>query len=97
MTRPIRLSPKQAEALRNRVRPMLHFLLKCKLRLEALNFDEKGALFQAVVKAHRAMHGLHVELIYMSCGLGVGEPTVNQPEPTSPKGQVPDSPKYPDS
>jgi hypothetical protein len=59
---------------------MLHFLLKCRRRLEALNFDEQSVVFQAVDKAHRGLHSLHVELIYMSCRHGVGESSADQPE-----------------
>jgi hypothetical protein len=60
------------------------FLLRCRRRLEALNFDQKGVIFQAVDKAHSAIHNLHVELIYMSCGRGVGEPSREQPETKPP-------------
>jgi hypothetical protein len=85
MDRP-RLSPKQAEALRMRIRPMLHFLLKCRRRLEALNFNDKSVIFQAVDKARSATCNLHVELIYISCARGVGKASGVQPEVKAPPG-----------
>jgi hypothetical protein len=78
--RPRHLKPKQAEALQNRIRPMLSFLHRCRRRLEALDFNQESELFQAVDKAHRAVHGLHVTLIYESCGRGVGEPSEDAPD-----------------
>ena len=77
MDRP-RLTTKQAEALRDRIRPMLLFLLKCRNRLDVLGFDQKGAVYQAIDKAHSAMHGLFVTLHYESCGRGVGRPSEEQ-------------------
>jgi len=71
MDRP-RLSTKQAEALRDRVRPMLHFLYRCRQRLDALGFDDKGVIYRAIDKAYCAIHELHMTLHYESCGRGVG-------------------------
>ena len=68
------LTTRQAEAFRQRVQPMLRFLLLCRKRLEAREFDQDGKLYQAVAKAHDAMLGLHMELHYEACGRGVGRP-----------------------
>ena len=83
MERP-RLTPKQAEALRDRVRPMLHFLHRCRRRVDALGFDEKGGIYQAIDKAYCAMHELHMKLHYESCGHGVGRAEEGQPGGTVP-------------
>jgi len=69
MERP-RLTTKQADALRDRIRPMLHFLHRCRRRLDALGFDEKGAIYRAIDKAYCAMHELHMTLHYESCDRG---------------------------
>jgi hypothetical protein len=79
MNRP-RLTPKQADALRDRIRPMLHFLFRCRRRLDALGFDEKSAIYQAIDKAYCAMHDLHMKLHYESCGHGVGKPPDERPD-----------------
>jgi hypothetical protein len=73
-----RLTTQQAEALRDRIRPMLHFLFRCRRRLDALGFDEKGAIYQAIDKAYCAMHDLHMKLHYESCGHGVGRANAEQ-------------------
>jgi hypothetical protein len=78
--RPRHLNRKQAEALQNRIRPMLSFLHRCRRRLEALDFQQECELFQSVDKAHRELHSLHVTLIYESCGRGVGEPREEEPD-----------------
>jgi hypothetical protein len=72
MERP-RLTTKQAEALRDRIRPMVSFLHRCLRRLDARGFDDKGVIYQAIDKAYCALHKLHIELHYESCGHGVGE------------------------
>lgn len=78
--RPRNLTRKQAEALQDRIRPMLSFLYRCRRRLEILDFREDSEIFQSVDKAHRALHSLHVTLIYESCGRGVGERSENPPD-----------------
>jgi hypothetical protein len=55
MDRP-RLTTKQAEAPRDRIRPMLHFLYLCRRRLDARGFDDKGLIYRAIDKAYCAMH-----------------------------------------
>jgi hypothetical protein len=87
MERP-RLTRKQAEALRDRIRPMLHFLHRCKRRLEALGFLEKSEIFQAVSKAHTAVHGLFMTAHYESCGSGVWKTSEEQLESTDQADQA---------
>ena len=56
------LTPAQADALRNRIQPMLEFILRCRHRLETLGFDPDGTIFQAVDKAYSAPDELRVTL-----------------------------------
>jgi hypothetical protein len=94
MERP-RLTTKQAEALRDRIRPMLHFLYKCRRRLDTLGFDAKGPVYQVIDKAYCAMHDLHMKLHYESCGRGVGRPSDEQSGFTPPTDQGQGSPNRP--
>jgi hypothetical protein len=87
MDRP-RLTAKQAEALRNRIRPMLHFLHRCRRRLDALGFDPKGPIYMAIDKAYCAMYSLHMTLHYESCCGGVGEPSKERSELRPPTDQA---------
>ena len=89
--KPVRLTTKQAEALRDRIRPMLHFLHRCRRRLDVLGFDEKGAIYQTIDKAYCAMHDLHMKLHYESCGHGVGKPGDDRPgvAPDTDQAQAP--------
>jgi hypothetical protein len=69
-----RLTREQAEAFRNKIRPILHFLLLCRRRMNTRGFDQNSRLYMLVDKAHSALQSLFVELHYISCGSGVGEP-----------------------
>jgi hypothetical protein len=73
------LTTKQAEALRDRIRPMLHFLHRCRRRLDTLGFDSRGPIYQVIDKAYCAMHDLHMKLHYESCGRGVGRASHERP------------------
>ena len=86
MERP-RLTTQQADALRDRIRPMLHFLYRCRRRLDALGFDEKGVVYRAIDKAYCAMHELHMTLHYESCGRGVGRESQEQAGRLPPAGE----------
>jgi hypothetical protein len=69
-----RLTRKQAESFRNKIPPMLHFLLLCRRRMDARGFDPNSRLYMLVDKAQSSLQSLFVELHYISCGSGVGEP-----------------------
>jgi hypothetical protein len=69
-----KLTQKQAEALVQRIRPMLCFLHACRKRLDTRRFDPKSTFYAAVAKAYDAVHALHVELHYMSVERGVAKP-----------------------
>jgi hypothetical protein len=90
-----RLTTKQAKALRDRIRPMLHFVLRCLRRLDALGFDRKGAIYQAVDQAYCALHELHIKLHYESCGHGVGGSSEERSGLTDPTDRVQDPPSHP--
>jgi hypothetical protein len=68
-----KLTQKQAEALVQRIRPMLCFLHACRKRLDTRGFDPKSTFYALVAKAYDAVHALHVELHYMSVERGVGK------------------------
>ena len=67
---------------------MLGFLYLCKRRLEAKGFEKHTKLYRLVDKAYDAMHGLHLELHYISCGRGVGRPSEDRPGLTLPTDQA---------
>jgi hypothetical protein len=54
---------------------MLRILLVCRRRMDARGFDPKSRLYMLVDKAHASLQSLFVELHYISCGSGVGEPS----------------------
>ncbi len=93
----VHLTPKQAAAFRDLVQPMLGFLYRCKRRLEAKAFDHNSKLFRVVDKAYDAMHSLHLELHYISCGRGVGRPNEDRPGLTPPTDQAQAQPDRPDA
>jgi hypothetical protein len=67
-----RLRPDQARALRDRVRPMLDYMRRFMARLDQRGFNPKGTLYQTVFSAYKALHHLHIDLHYRSCGDVVG-------------------------
>jgi hypothetical protein len=93
--RPAKLTPDQAAAFQDRVRPMLSFLHQTRRRLERLDLVQNSEIFRAVDEAHRAMHGLHVTLIYLAAGHGVWKAGEN-PGPTAATDQDQPSPNRPD-
>ena len=95
MERP-RLTAKQAEALRDRIRPMLRFVGKCWSRLDALGFDQKGVIYQAFAKTHSALQELHIRLHYESVRHGVGQPCEERREVSEHPGQGQVPPNLPD-
>jgi hypothetical protein len=69
------LTKEQAAALYQRVQPILRFLRRCRLRLDARGFDPQSPFYIAVDKAYCAVLSLSVELHYASVGRGVGRPS----------------------
>ncbi len=68
------LTPKQAEALGQRIGPMLRFLSLCRKRLDRGQYDPHSKFYALVVQAHDAIHSLRVHLHYRSIEHGVGKP-----------------------
>src|SRR3954471_11915618 len=66
------LTREQAAALKNKLRPMLGYLAKLKRRMVQRGFLTGDPLLDAVVNAEDAVHALHVQVHYLSCGDVVG-------------------------
>jgi hypothetical protein len=62
------LTNAQARALKNKIHPMLGYLGRLKRRMVRRGFLNDDPLLAAVVKAEDAMHAMHVETHYLSCG-----------------------------
>jgi hypothetical protein len=76
-----RITPKQAEALRERLRPVSRFLARFRQRLSDRHIDPDSEIAKAIVKAHDAVHSLSVTVHYDSIPRGVGRPPRDE-EPT---------------
>jgi hypothetical protein len=48
------LSRRQAHATRDRIRPMMEFLYRCRRRMEQLGFDRNGAIYRSIDQAYTA-------------------------------------------
>src|SRR3954467_4923615 len=66
------LTRQQATALKNKLRPMLDYLSRLKRRMVNRGFLSGDPLLDAVVQAENAVHALHVQVHYLSCGDVVG-------------------------
>jgi hypothetical protein len=75
------ITPKQAEALRERIRPILRFFARCRQRLTDRHIDPDSEIAKAIVKAHDAVHALSITAHYDSIPRGVGRPPKDE-EPT---------------
>jgi hypothetical protein len=80
----LQLTPKQAEALRDRIRPMLSFLHRCRQRMDARGFDQTSKIYLGIDKATRAVHELDVTLRSISRDSGVWRPSEDRPTPRLP-------------
>jgi hypothetical protein len=54
------LTRRQAQALKNKIRPMLGYLSRLKRRMAQKGFPPDDPLWQLASKAEQAMHELHV-------------------------------------
>jgi hypothetical protein len=66
------LTPAQARALKNKLQPMLGYLNRLKHRMRRRGFLNDDPLLAAVCQAEEAMHALHVQTHYLTCGDSVG-------------------------
>jgi hypothetical protein len=62
------LTREQARALKNKLQPMLGYLNRLKKRMHRKGFPSDDRLLVAVCRAEDAIHALHVETHYLSCG-----------------------------
>jgi hypothetical protein len=62
------LTREQARALKNKLQPMLAYLCKLKRRMLQRGFLSDDSLLDPVVQAENAVHALHVQVHYLSCG-----------------------------
>jgi hypothetical protein len=66
------LTPDQARALKNKLQPMLGYLNRLKHRMRQRGFLNDDPLLSAVCRAEDAMHELHVQIHYLTCGDSAG-------------------------
>jgi hypothetical protein len=66
------LTREQARALKNKIQPMLGYMGRLKKRMARRGFLSQDPLLTKVCRAEDALHALHVEPHYLSCGGGVG-------------------------
>jgi hypothetical protein len=71
-----RITPKPAEALRERIRPILRFFARCRQGLSDRHIERDSEL----VKSHDAVHALSVTAHYDSIQRGVGKKRQDNPE-----------------
>ena len=90
------LTPQQAAAFRDCIRPMLNFVGRCRRRLERLGFDKNNALYRSVDNAYCALFALHIDLHYASCTSGVYKASEDEPQVKA-TDQAPTLPSRPDA
>src|SRR3954453_2976116 len=61
------MTREQAEAIKEKIGPMLGYLNRVKKRMNAV-FARDDSLFAEVIDAADAMHKLNVSIHYLSCG-----------------------------
>ncbi|HKB00979.1 MAG TPA: hypothetical protein VKD90_02110 [Gemmataceae bacterium] len=71
----LKLTPAQAEALRNLIQPRLAFLVRLRERMEQRGAVSTDKLYQLVRAAENALHSVYVEVHYLSCEGGTGRPS----------------------
>jgi hypothetical protein len=65
------LTPEQAHAIHEQLRPMVAYLLKLEERMEERDFPQDDELYPMVKRAHDAAHALFLETHELGCE-GVG-------------------------
>lgn len=80
-----RLNREQLEYINRQAGPMMRKLHAIRRRLERRNYHPGDELFDAVVRAHDAIHSLSVRSHYLTCDGGVGH-LQGRPDPLAPKG-----------
>jgi hypothetical protein len=68
------LTPEQAHAIHERLRPIVAYLLKLEERMEERDFPRDDQLYRMVKQAHDAVHALFLETHELGCkGVGRGD------------------------
>jgi N-methylhydantoinase A/oxoprolinase/acetone carboxylase beta subunit len=68
------LSREQAATLLASIRPMLRYLNRLQERMQKRGFPPHDTLYRLVLEARDRIRHLSVDLHYLSCDGGVGEP-----------------------
>jgi hypothetical protein len=89
------LSRRQAQATRDRIRPMIELLYRCRCRMEQLGFDRNGAIYRSFDQAYTAFLELNAELFCQAHGFTAAKPPPDPPRVTPAKDQVQESPDRP--
>ncbi len=91
------LSRRQAQATRDRIRPMREFLYRCRHRMEQLGFDRNGSIYRSIDQAYTAFQELNAELFCQAHGFTAAKPPPEPPGLTRAKDQAQESPDRPDA
>jgi hypothetical protein len=90
-----RLTPRQAAALRDRIMPMVRFLLRCRRRLDVLGFDTSHPIYRAIDTAYCAVQDLYIVSHREAVGQSVPAAIEEQPTVTPPTDQAQGPPSRP--
>ena len=74
------LTAAQSRALKNKLQPMLGYLNRLVRRMNHRGFPPGDRLLTAVSRVEDAVHSLHVETHYLSCGAKVARLSTNERE-----------------
>ncbi len=91
------LSRRQAQATRDRIRPIIEFLYRCRRRMERLGFDRNGAIYRSMDQAYTAFLELNAELFCQAHGFPAAKPPPDPPELNRSTDQPQPPPNHPDT
>jgi hypothetical protein len=69
-----KITPAQAEVLKQHTRPMLCYLGAMLTRMHKRRFPPQDELLRSTQNAYNAVHELNVRIHYLSCTSGFGTP-----------------------
>jgi hypothetical protein len=70
----MKLTREQAEALCEKIGPMVSYLVRLRERMTKVGFPIVDPLYQSVLRAESALRDITIRLHYLSCPSGVGKP-----------------------
>ena len=76
----MRVTPRQLDALYDRLAPRLGYLMKLERRLIEVGDTDNEELLALVRDAQDALHRLCVGVHYMACGSSVGRKPADEPD-----------------